>query len=109
MTDNLRQSATDKAGSALKPDSEKSTVELAQDKAKSAADSVASTLQPEGEKSATQKATDTVSGSGSEGNTYLEQAQEALGNAAQQAQETLGHVVEQAKEALGYGEQPPST
>lgn len=54
------------------------------------------------------QATDTVSGSGSEGNTYLEQAQEALGNAAQQAQETLGQVVEQAKEALGYGEQPPS-
>lgn len=51
------------------------------------------------------QASDAVSGSGSEGNTYLEQAQEALGNAAQQAQETLGQVVEQAKEALGYGEQ----
>ena len=41
-----REDASDKLKSNLKPDSEKSTVELAQEKAKGAADSVAGTLQP---------------------------------------------------------------
>lgn len=41
-----RQSNTDKAASALKPDSQKSALEQVQDSAKSTADSVAGTLQP---------------------------------------------------------------
>ncbi|CAK1356112.1 hypothetical protein CB0940_00242 [Cercospora beticola] len=64
MSDSLRQSNTDKAASALKPDSQKSTTEQLGDKAKGAGDSVAGKAQPEEEKSATQKATDSVSSAG---------------------------------------------
>lgn len=48
----------------------------------------------EGDKSAFQKASDTVSGSGGDagkqGESYLGQAQETLGNVANQAKDTLG-------------------
>jgi hypothetical protein len=56
-----RQSFTDKAGAALKPDSEKSTTEHLGDKFKGNMDSAGSTLQPESEKSYTQKVGDTFS------------------------------------------------
>ncbi|SMQ50698.1 unnamed protein product [Zymoseptoria tritici ST99CH_1A5] len=83
MSDALRQSNTDKIGSAVKPDSQKGTLESATDSLKSAGDSIAGTAQPEGEKSATQKASDTVSGSGKdagkEGQSYLDSAKEAIG------------------------------
>jgi hypothetical protein len=41
-----RQDTTDKAASALKPDSEKGVLEKAQDTVKSTADSVAGSVQP---------------------------------------------------------------
>ena len=41
-----RQSTTDKAASAAKPDSQKSVLEQGQDQAKSAADTVGGTIQP---------------------------------------------------------------
>src|SRR5258708_5135569 len=82
MSDTGRQSFTDKAGAALKPDSEKSTpgslllfplrvptnllflcdIEHIGDKLKGAGDSLASTLQPQSEKSTTQQAGDTITG-----------------------------------------------
>ncbi|KAG6889899.1 hypothetical protein C0992_003692 [Termitomyces sp. T32_za158] len=46
MSDNNRQSFTDKAGSALKPDSEKGTFEKASDSIKGNMDSLASSAQP---------------------------------------------------------------
>ena len=111
-----RQSTTDKAESALKPDSEKSTLEKAQDSVKSTADSVAGSAQPgmhlcpficimshgdglltfhiEGEKGVGQQVSDTVSGtgtgSGEQGQGVLAQAQEAAGNAANTVKDTLG-------------------
>ncbi|KAI0766534.1 heat shock protein 9/12-domain-containing protein [Irpex lacteus] len=67
MSDTGRQSLTDKAGAALKPDSEKSTTEHFGDKLKGHADSAGSTLQPSSEKSTTQKAGDALSGNSNEG------------------------------------------
>ncbi|KAI0665920.1 heat shock protein 9/12-domain-containing protein [Trametes maxima] len=61
MSDNGRQSFTDKATAALKPDSEKSTTEHFGDKFKGKSDSAASTLQPESEKSTSQRVGDTFS------------------------------------------------
>ncbi|KAF5325640.1 hypothetical protein D9611_000312 [Ephemerocybe angulata] len=62
MSDLGRQSFTDKAGSAMKPDSQKGVFEQAGDAVKGKTDSAASTLQPQHEKSTTQKAGDTFSG-----------------------------------------------
>lgn len=55
MSDLGRQSFTDKATAAAKPDSQKSVLEKAGDYVKGAADSVASAVQPQEEKSTTQK------------------------------------------------------
>eukprot|EP00262_Sarcandra_glabra_P021348 TRINITY_DN8980_c0_g1_i1.p2 TRINITY_DN8980_c0_g1~~TRINITY_DN8980_c0_g1_i1.p2 ORF type:complete len:119 (+),score=26.73 TRINITY_DN8980_c0_g1_i1:54-359(+) len=96
MSDSLRQDTSDKVASSLKPESQKSTLESANDSLKSAADSAASYVQPQGEKSTTQKATDAVSGDNTntsktqQGEGLLAQAQEAIGNAAQQASHALG-------------------
>merc|ERR1711974_368074 len=62
MSDAFRQSTTDKATSALKPDSQKSGLEQAGDSIKNTADNVAGSVQPSGEKGMGQKATDAVSG-----------------------------------------------
>ncbi|KAG6833687.1 hypothetical protein H0H87_002883 [Tephrocybe sp. NHM501043] len=62
MSDTNRQSFTDKAGSALKPDSQKTTTEHVGDTIKGKMDSAASTLQPNTEKSSSQRASDSVSG-----------------------------------------------
>ncbi|EIW84058.1 hypothetical protein CONPUDRAFT_119624 [Coniophora puteana RWD-64-598 SS2] len=80
MTDFGRQSATDKAGSALKPDSQKSTTEQLGDKIKSTGDSAASTAQPESEKSYAQQATDALSGNSNENSgSMLDKAKDAVG------------------------------
>jgi len=62
MSDNARQGLGDKASSALKPDSQKSTTEQAGDSVKGNLDSAASTLQPQSEKSTSQQAGDSLSG-----------------------------------------------
>ncbi|WWD22018.1 hypothetical protein CI109_106506 [Kwoniella shandongensis] len=62
MADAGRESLTDKATSALKPDSEKTYVEQATDYVKGTLDSVASAVQPQQEKSTTQKIGDAVTG-----------------------------------------------
>ncbi|EKM54539.1 uncharacterized protein PHACADRAFT_123712 [Phanerochaete carnosa HHB-10118-sp] len=67
MSDNFRESFTDKAGAAIKPDSEKSTTEHLGDKLKGNADSAASTVQPASQKSTTQQVGDAVSGNSNEG------------------------------------------
>ncbi|KAG9127960.1 hypothetical protein FRC07_006977 [Ceratobasidium sp. 392] len=80
MSEAGRQSFTDKAGSALKPDSQKTTTEQAGDHLKGTADSVASTLQPNQSKSGTQKAGDTLSGNSNENSeSLLDQAKNAVG------------------------------
>ncbi|KZV66603.1 hypothetical protein PENSPDRAFT_636725 [Peniophora sp. CONT] len=80
MSDAGRQSFTDKAGSALKPDSEKSTTEHVGDSVKGTTDSVASTLQPNSEKSTGQKAGDTLSGNSNENSgSLLDSAKDTLG------------------------------
>ncbi|KAI0276586.1 heat shock protein 9/12-domain-containing protein [Russula aff. rugulosa BPL654] len=61
MSDQTRQSLTDKAANALKPDSEKSTTEHIGDKIKGKADNIASKVQPESEKSSSQKVGDALS------------------------------------------------
>ncbi|KAG7447972.1 uncharacterized protein BT62DRAFT_1003756 [Guyanagaster necrorhizus] len=66
MSDTGRQSFTDKAGSALKPDSQKSATEHMGDTVKGYADSTASTLQPQDEKSNTQKMDDTFGSNSNE-------------------------------------------
>merc|ERR1712137_1452592 len=94
MSDALRQSTTDKAASAMKPDSQKSATEKAGDSIKNTADNVAGSVQPSGEKGVGQKASDTVSGTNNDaskqGQSVLDSASQTLGNAALSAQDTLG-------------------
>ncbi|TFL07418.1 heat shock protein 9/12-domain-containing protein [Pterulicium gracile] len=86
MSDIGRQSLGDKAGAALKPDSQKTTTEQAGDGIKGTMDSVASTLQPQGEKSTSQKAGDTLSGN---------------------SNENSGSLLDKAKNAVGLGDNQP--
>ncbi|KAJ7219493.1 heat shock protein 9/12-domain-containing protein [Mycena pura] len=80
MSDTGRESLTDKAGAALKPDSQKSTTEHLGDKTRGVGDSIASTLQPESDKSATQKAGDTVSSNSNENDgSLLDKAKNTVG------------------------------
>ncbi|TRM65081.1 heat shock protein 9/12-domain-containing protein [Schizophyllum amplum] len=80
MTDAGRQSFTDKAEAALKPDSQKSTTEQAGDTVKGKADSAGSTFQPSGEKSTTQKATDSMTGNSNENHeSLIDKAKGTLG------------------------------
>jgi len=80
MSDNARQDFSDKAGAALKPDSQKTTTEKISDTVKGHADSVGSTLQPQGEKSNTQKAGDALSGNKNDNqDSLLDKAKNALG------------------------------
>ncbi|KAG9050484.1 hypothetical protein FS837_004978 [Tulasnella sp. UAMH 9824] len=78
MSDIGRQSLSDKAGAALKPDSEKSTTEHMGDKLKGTGDSMASSMQPQSEKSTTQKMGDSVS-SGNTNESLLDKAKNAMG------------------------------
>ncbi|KAI0655897.1 heat shock protein 9/12-domain-containing protein [Cubamyces menziesii] len=66
MSDTGRQSFTDKASSAMKPDSQKSFGEQMGDSMKGTADSIASSMQPQSEKSTTQKMGDSMSGNSNE-------------------------------------------
>ncbi|KAH9859053.1 heat shock protein 9/12-domain-containing protein [Lenzites betulinus] len=80
MADTGRQSFTDKAASAAKPNSEKSYVEQIGDSMKSTADSIASTVQPQSEKSTTQKMGDTVSGNSNHNQeSLMDKAKNAFG------------------------------
>ncbi|KAJ7709706.1 heat shock protein 9/12-domain-containing protein [Mycena rosella] len=80
MADTGRQSLTDKAGAAIKPDSQKTTTEQAGDSIKGTADSVASTFQPNSDKSATQKAGDSVSSNSNHNDeSLLTKAKDAVG------------------------------
>ncbi|KAJ7343305.1 heat shock protein 9/12-domain-containing protein [Mycena albidolilacea] len=80
MSDTGRESFTDKAGAALKPDSQKSTTEQVGDHVKGTGDSIASTLQPQSEKSTSQKAGDTFSGnSNNNDESLLNKAKDAVG------------------------------
>ncbi|THH07728.1 hypothetical protein EW145_g3175 [Phellinidium pouzarii] len=76
----MRQSFSDKASNAMKPDSEKTTAEHMGDKLKGNADSAASSMQPESEKSYTQKAGDMFSGNSNENNeSFVDKTKNAMG------------------------------
>ncbi|KAH9994007.1 heat shock protein 9/12-domain-containing protein [Russula vinacea] len=80
MSDQCRQSFTDKAASSLKPDSQKSTTEHVGDKIKGTMDSIASNVQPEGQKSKGQQVGDTLSSDHGEDDTsMLNKAKNAVG------------------------------
>ncbi|WVQ83715.1 hypothetical protein IAT38_005859 [Cryptococcus sp. DSM 104549] len=80
MSDNARQSFTDKAGAALKPDSEKTYVEQAKDTITGKADSAASSAQPQSQKSTTQEIGDAFSGNSNENQSSLaDKAKNAFG------------------------------
>ncbi|EJF65505.1 heat shock protein 9/12-domain-containing protein [Dichomitus squalens] len=80
MSDTGRQSLTDKAGAALKPDSEKSTTEHFGDKLKGKSDSAASSVQPESQKSTSQSIGDKFSSNSNENEPSLTQkAKNAVG------------------------------
>ncbi|KAK7054056.1 heat shock protein 9/12-domain-containing protein [Favolaschia claudopus] len=80
MSDIGRESFTDKASAAIKPDSQKSTTEHFGDKMKGHGDSMASTLQPNSEKSGTQKAGDTLSSNSNHNDqSLLDKAKNAVG------------------------------
>ncbi|KAF7368667.1 hypothetical protein MVEN_00191000 [Mycena venus] len=80
MSDTGRQSFTDKAGAAMKPDSQKSTTEQLGDHFKGTGDSIASTFQPQSEKSTSQKMGDTFSSnSNNNDDSLLNKAKNAVG------------------------------
>ncbi|KAJ9095587.1 hypothetical protein QFC21_005458 [Naganishia friedmannii] len=80
MSDMGRQSVTDKAGAALKPDSQKSVLEQGADMLKGKTDSAASTAQPESQKSFTQQAGDAVSGNSNQNSgSMMDKAKDAMG------------------------------
>ncbi|QRV79456.1 heat shock proteins (HSP9 and HSP12) family protein [Ceratobasidium sp. AG-Ba] len=80
MSEAGRQSFTDKAGAALKPDSQKTTTEQLGDTIKGNADSLASTVQPNESKSGSQKVGDTLSGNSNENSqSLLDKTKNALG------------------------------
>ncbi|KAF8228491.1 hypothetical protein L208DRAFT_1403780 [Tricholoma matsutake] len=80
MSDTGRQSLTDKVGSAVKPDSQKSTTEQAGDYIKGKMDSAASTLQSNSDKSTSQKAGDALSGNSNQNqDSLLNKAKNAMG------------------------------
>ncbi|EMD37841.1 hypothetical protein CERSUDRAFT_154765 [Gelatoporia subvermispora B] len=80
MSDAGRQSFTDKAGAAIKPDSEKSTTEHMGDKLKGGMDSMMSSVQPNSQKSTSQQAGDTISGNSNENQpSMMQKAKNAMG------------------------------
>ncbi|KAF7338136.1 hypothetical protein MVEN_02038400 [Mycena venus] len=80
MSDTGRQSFTDKAGAAMKPDSQKSTTEQLGDHVKGTGDSIASTFQPQSDKSTSQKAGDTFSSnSNNNDDSLISKAKDAVG------------------------------
>ncbi|WWC64874.1 uncharacterized protein I303_107488 [Kwoniella dejecticola CBS 10117] len=80
MSDAGRQSLTDKAGAALKPDSEKTYLEQGKDMLAGKADSAASSAQPQSQKSYTQEIGDAVSGNSNENQSSIaDKAKDALG------------------------------
>lgn len=80
MSDLGRQSFTDKAGSAMKPDSQKGVFEQTGDTIKGKTDSAASTLQPNKEKSTTQKMGDNLSTNQNENSeSLMDKTKNALG------------------------------
>ncbi|KAF8502100.1 heat shock protein 9/12-domain-containing protein [Russula emetica] len=78
MSDQGRQSLTDKATNAMKPDSEKSTTEHMGDKIKGTADNIASKVQPESQKSSGQKVGDALDHGGDD-TSLVDKAKNAVG------------------------------
>ncbi|KAF2005208.1 chaperone/heat shock protein-like protein Hsp12 [Amniculicola lignicola CBS 123094] len=93
MSDMGRKGLGDQIGEKVKPNSQKSTLEQAQEGATGLYDRAAGAVQPEGNKSTTQKLGDaTRSGSDdaeSQGKGFVAQAQDTISNAAQTVSDTL--------------------
>ncbi|KAI0705106.1 heat shock protein 9/12-domain-containing protein [Cerioporus squamosus] len=80
MSDAGRQSFTDKASAAMKPDSEKSTTEHFGDKFKGKSDSAASSMQPQSQKSTGQQIGDAFSSNSNETEpSMVDRAKNAMG------------------------------
>ncbi|KAL0958832.1 hypothetical protein HGRIS_014149 [Hohenbuehelia grisea] len=80
MSDLGRQSFTDKASAAIKPDSQKSTTEHFGDKMKGHTDSAGSTMQPNSQKSTSQQMGDTFSTNQNHNDrSMMDKAKDALG------------------------------
>ncbi|KAF4576720.1 hypothetical protein EYR36_000684 [Pleurotus pulmonarius] len=80
MSDAGRQSFTDKAGAAMKPDSQKTTTEHMGDYVKGTMDSMASTMQPNSDKSGTQRMGDSMtSNSNHNEESLMDKAKNAMG------------------------------
>ncbi|OCH95109.1 hypothetical protein OBBRIDRAFT_788575 [Obba rivulosa] len=80
MSDIGRQSLTDKAGAAMKPDSQKSNTEHMGDKIKGGMDSMMSSVQPNSEKSTSQQAGDAFSSNSNENQpSMMQKAKNAMG------------------------------
>ncbi|KAK2466798.1 hypothetical protein APHAL10511_001056 [Amanita phalloides] len=80
MSDTGRQSLTDKASAAMKPDSQKSMMEQLGDSAKGVMDSAASTVQPNSNKSTSQQVGDSVSSNSNENqDSLLSKAKRTMG------------------------------
>lgn len=62
MSDAARKDVSDKVSSAVKPDSQKSTIELAKDKVTDTVDNLVGDNSRSGDKSVTQQASDSVFG-----------------------------------------------
>ncbi|KAG6809151.1 hypothetical protein H0H92_001401 [Tricholoma furcatifolium] len=89
MSDNGRQSFTDKAGAALKPDSQKGTLEKASDSIKGNLDNLAGSVQPNSQKSSTQRIGDLATGNSNQnlqGESFIDKAKNAVGLGDSQAQ-----------------------
>ncbi|KAG2020031.1 hypothetical protein CC2G_005417 [Coprinopsis cinerea AmutBmut pab1-1] len=80
MSDTGRQSFTDKMGSTMKPDSQKSTMERTGDRMKGTMDSAASSMQPNSQKSTGQQMGDTMSSNSNQNqDSMMDKAKNAMG------------------------------
>lgn len=88
-----RKDLSDKVSDSLTPESQKSTTDQAKDSVSGAYDKVAGSVQPDSQKSTSQKAADTFSSNkdsaSNESKSYLESAQETVGNLAQNISDTI--------------------
>ncbi|KAB2575763.1 Heat shock protein 9/12 [Lasiodiplodia theobromae] len=94
MSDAGRKSTIDQAKEKVTPDSQKSTLDQAKESLTGTYDRAAGAVQPDDQKSYTQKASDNLrSGSddaSKQSKSYMESAQETVGNAAQSLADTIG-------------------
>lgn len=93
MSDEGRESFTDKVSKTVMPDSQKSTGDKYKDKASGGMDSAASSMQPDSTKSDSQKA-------GDKGSSMFEQAKDAASNTFSSDSKLLIYSLERSNDML---------